>query len=158
MKGFYYLVYDFNTIVGIREPNYGDVCLSLCMLVFKKTMFLTNGMRYICYWWMILLFYETYVVWGPSESKSHAWNFKCVCVCGMRLLMMILRWDDVNVNNDIEMRWGWCWWWHWGEILSLWWCMLCMYMGVEWPCWISLKGEIECLKSFKHPWRKKGMA
>ena len=26
----------FDTIVGVREPNFGDVCLSLCMLVFKK--------------------------------------------------------------------------------------------------------------------------
>jgi len=38
------LVYHFDTIVGVREPNYGDVCMSVCKLVFTKTMFLTNEM------------------------------------------------------------------------------------------------------------------
>ena len=28
--------YGFNTIIGVSEPIYGNVCLSLCMLVFKK--------------------------------------------------------------------------------------------------------------------------
>ena len=28
-------IYNFDTTVRVREPNYGDVCLSLCMLVVK---------------------------------------------------------------------------------------------------------------------------
>jgi len=63
----------------------------------------------------------------------------------MLMLMMILRWDDVEVDNDIEMRW--CWWCHCDDV-----CCVCTY-GVQWPRWISLEGETECLTSFKHPWR-----
>jgi len=36
VRGVYCLFTTFNTIVGVKEPNYGDVCLSLCMLVFKE--------------------------------------------------------------------------------------------------------------------------
>jgi len=39
VKGVYCLFTAFDTIVGVREPNYGDVCLSLGMLVFKKKCF-----------------------------------------------------------------------------------------------------------------------
>ena len=31
MRGFYCLLTTFDTIVGVREPNFGDVCLSLCV-------------------------------------------------------------------------------------------------------------------------------
>ena len=44
MRGVYCLFTTFDTIVGVREPNYGDVCQSLCMLVLKKkTCFLIVG-------------------------------------------------------------------------------------------------------------------
>ena len=64
-------------------------------------------MQYICYWWMTLLFYYTYVVWRPRECESQAWNY--MYICGIRLLMMlmfmiILIWDDIDVDDDIEMR------------------------------------------------------
>jgi len=40
----------FNTIVGVREPNYGDVCLFMLHAGFQeKIMFLTNEMRYVYY-------------------------------------------------------------------------------------------------------------
>ena len=40
----------FNTIVEVREPNYGDVCLSLLHAGFQENNFVfTNGMRYIYY-------------------------------------------------------------------------------------------------------------
>ena len=55
------------------------------------------------------------------------------------LLMMImsLRWDDVDVDNVIEMRWCHC------DYV----CYVCTW-GMQWPCWISLVGEIERLHSF----------
>jgi len=30
------IIYGFDTIIGVREPNYGNGCLSMRMLVFKK--------------------------------------------------------------------------------------------------------------------------
>jgi len=30
------MIYGFDTIIWIKEPNYGNTCLSLCMLAFKK--------------------------------------------------------------------------------------------------------------------------
>ena len=58
----------------------------------------------------------------------------------MLMLMIILIW--VDVDDDIEMRWCWCWcWWCYCDG-----CMLCMYMEVQWPCWISLDREGDCLE------------
>ena len=53
MIGVYDWFTTFDTTIGIMEPNYEDVCLFLCMLVFKKNcvfylwdvmyLFLMNG-------------------------------------------------------------------------------------------------------------------
>ena len=36
MRGVYCLFTAFNTIVGVKEPNYGDVCLSLLYTGFQE--------------------------------------------------------------------------------------------------------------------------
>ena len=35
-EGVYFWFTTFDTVVGVREPNYGVACLSLCKMVFKK--------------------------------------------------------------------------------------------------------------------------
>jgi len=39
----------FNTIVGAKEPNHKDVCMSLLHVGFRENNVLTNGMRYSYY-------------------------------------------------------------------------------------------------------------
>ena len=47
--GEFILVYCFDTEVGVSEPNYSDVCLSLLHASFQeKIVFLTNGMQFNC--------------------------------------------------------------------------------------------------------------
>ena len=67
MKGVYCLFIVFDTIVGVKEPNYGDVCLSLLHAGFKKKLsfwfigcdiFVIN--EWNCEWYLLL--YETCVV------------------------------------------------------------------------------------------------
>ena len=51
LEGDFIIIYTFDTIIGARQPNDGNVCLSLCMLVFsRKIMFSTNGIQCICHW------------------------------------------------------------------------------------------------------------
>ena len=94
-----------------------------CILVFEKIMFLTNGMRYIDCWWIILLSLldlcclKTWGVWIPC--------MKDICICGMRLaidvtiddfnwyvVMMIfttiLIWDEIVNDDHVNMNWWSC--------------------------------------------------
>ena len=92
-------------------------------------------MRYICYWWMklwmVLLFYETCVVWRPVECESQTWNYMYTCemwLLMMLMLMIILIWDDINVDDNVDMRWCgcWCWWEYWYKM------MLMLIMTLRW--------------------------
>jgi len=129
--GEFIIIYYFDTIVGVREPNYGNICLSLLHAdFFYKTMFLTNGMRYIYCWWIILLSWldscclKTWGVWISG--------IKDICICGMRLtvdvaidkfnwyvviliwddvvMMIMSTWIDVIIDEYVNMKWcGCCW-------------------------------------------------
>jgi len=50
--------------------------------------------------WMILLLYETCVVWRPEECEFSAWN--------LYVYMWNVITDDVDVYDNVDMRW-WCW-------------------------------------------------
>ena len=103
----------------------------------RKTMFLTNEMRYIYCWWMKLLSLfdlcclKTCGVWLSGMRE--------ICICGMQLtvdvaindfnwyvVMLIFMMDmwirneiAVVVDNVIEMRWCLCWEWHWNGMLMM---------------------------------------
>jgi len=140
----------------------------LCFRLMGCNIFIIDELKL----WMILLFYEICVVERPGECESQVW-IKCIYICNaitydinvddnvnmrwcwcwwgywdemMLMLIRILRWDDVDVDadNDIEMRWCWCWWCHCDVYCVCTW-------EVQWPCWISLQGEIKWLKSFEQP-------
>ena len=98
------LVYHFDTVVGVREPNYGDVCLSLLHVGFQeKQFFWLMGCDMSIIDKCIIIFIRLVL----SEDLRSV-NFKLElymhvyvkCDLLMILLLMIL----------INIRWHWCLW------------------------------------------------
>ena len=142
MIGVYDWFTTFDTTIGIMEPNYEDVCLFLCMLVFKKNcvfylwdvmyLFLMNGIvnddivvvwDLCCLktWGMWILGMKFICIYVECDYWWYWWHWDKM----MLMLMIILIWDDVDVDvyDNIDMRW--CWWWYRYEMmlmlmLSLW--------------------------------------
>ena len=133
----------------------------------RKTMFLTNGMRYIYCWWMKLLSLfdlcclKTWGVWISGMKE--------ICICGMRLtvdvaiddfnwyvvmliFMMILIWDDVVNKDHVNMNWCYCWWLCEYEmrlllllITSLRWDDVYVENDIEMECWWCWKCIEMCM-------------
>ena len=122
-------------MVRVREPSYGNICLSLL----HSDSFLEN---HIFDKWdaiYILLMnknycpYLTCVVWRPGECESRAWKIYVYVGCDLLLMLLLM--------TLIDMWWCWYVWWYWYEVTLL---MMIMsawidvtvddYVNVKWGC------------------------
>ena len=102
--GEFILVYCFDIVVGVKEPNYSDVCLSLLHAGFQEK---------LCIW---LMGYGLFVIddWIVNDTLV-VWDLCCLKTWGVRITYIIFiciyTWNAIIDDIDkIAMKWCWCLW------------------------------------------------